>query len=75
MSTVREEEPGSASYPVMDFNNFQSGPVLSHVRAVDELRTEHDFVRSTSGQPVSGSSPGRTWCVMPCSTRRSSPAP
>ncbi len=49
MSTVREEEPGSASYPVMDFNNFQSGPVLSHVRAVDELRTEHDFVRSTFG--------------------------
>jgi cytochrome P450 len=50
MSTVDATQPQeSAPYPVLEVNNFLSGPVLSHVEAMDELRDQHDFVRSTFG--------------------------
>jgi cytochrome P450 len=50
MSTVDATQPQeSTPYPVLEVNNFLSGPVLSHVEAIDELREEHDFVRSTFG--------------------------
>jgi cytochrome P450 len=40
---------GAADCPVLEFNNFLSGPVLSHVEAVDDLRGHGPFVRSTFG--------------------------
>jgi cytochrome P450 len=42
------DQRGATTYPVLDFNNFLSGPVLSHVEGIDDLRG-HDFVRSTFG--------------------------
>jgi cytochrome P450 len=36
-------------YPVREFNDATSGPVLSHAEAIDELRTQHSFIRSTYG--------------------------
>jgi len=35
--------------PAFEFNNFESGPVLSHVKGIDELRKLHPIVRSTFG--------------------------
>ncbi len=50
MSTVDAgPAQGAGTYPVLDFNNFLAGPVLSHVQAIDALRDQHDFVRSTFG--------------------------
>jgi len=45
MTSGREHR--SSGYPVREFNNFLHGPVLSHVEAIDALRDEHAFVRST----------------------------
>lgn len=35
--------------PVFEFNNFMSGPVLSHVEGIEQLRQLHPVVRSTFG--------------------------
>lgn len=43
--TVRDEH----GYPVLEFNNYLHGPVLSHVEGIDDLRRRHPFVRSTFG--------------------------
>jgi cytochrome P450 len=39
--------PGSGPYPVVEFDNFLHGPVLSHVETLDGLRDQHPFLRST----------------------------
>jgi cytochrome P450 len=38
---------GTCPYPAHDFNPNLLGPALSHVEAVDVLRDEHPFMRST----------------------------
>jgi len=48
-STVTNEASRvQADYPELDFNNYLQGPVLSHVEAIDALRS-HQAVRSTFG--------------------------
>ncbi|MFI5041207.1 MAG: cytochrome P450 [Acidimicrobiales bacterium] len=47
MSSTSAQEQGQSGYPVMEFNNFLRGPVLSHVEAIDALRDKHAFIRST----------------------------
>jgi cytochrome P450 len=42
-------EQAHEPYPVIEFNNFLTGPVLSHVEAIDELRSAHPFVFSSFG--------------------------
>lgn len=51
MSTVEAgPHADGAAYAVVDFNNFQAGPVLSHVETLDAFRREHpSFFRSTFG--------------------------
>jgi cytochrome P450 len=39
---------GGCPYPVREFNNATTGPVLSHAEEIDELRAENPFMRSTS---------------------------
>jgi cytochrome P450 len=43
------ETGGVCPYTVEEFNNFQTGPVLSHVHAMDELRDRAPFIKSTFG--------------------------
>jgi len=47
--TATHTDPGgnSCPYPVQEFNNFQRGPALSHIEAIDRLREQHGFMRST----------------------------
>ena len=42
-------EAGGCPYPVRDFNEATTGPVLSHAEEIDALRLEHPFIRSTFG--------------------------
>ena len=46
-SAERVHDGAQCPYPVHEFNNFMPGPALSHVEAVDRLRAEHPFIRST----------------------------
>jgi cytochrome P450 len=40
-------DEGTCPYPAHDFDPYLPGPALSHVEAVDALREEHPFMRST----------------------------
>ena len=40
-------DKGGCPYPVREFNNATTGPVLSHAEEIDALREEHPFMRST----------------------------
>ncbi len=42
-----QADAGSCPYPVREFNNATTGPVLSHAEEIDELRAENPFMRST----------------------------
>ena len=42
-------EAGECPYPVRDFDEATTGPVLSHAEEIDALRREYPFVRSTYG--------------------------
>jgi cytochrome P450 len=48
-TTETSHEVGGTGYPVMEFNNFETGPVMSHIEDIDKLRAIHPFVRSTFG--------------------------
>jgi cytochrome P450 len=48
-TTDTSTDHSDATYPVLDFNNYQAGPVLSHVEGMDRLRDEGPFVFSTFG--------------------------
>jgi len=48
-STRVNRNTGGSEYPVLDFNNYLAGPVLSHVEGIDDLRAEGPFVFSTFG--------------------------
>jgi cytochrome P450 len=43
------ERDSATGWPVVEYDHHRSGPVLSHVEAIDELRRMHPFVRSTHG--------------------------
>jgi cytochrome P450 len=43
----RPSDAGGGPYPVLEFNNATTGPVLSHAEEIDALRQEHPFLRST----------------------------
>lgn len=43
------DQPGAASCPVVDFNYYVPGPVMSHAKAFDALRELGPIVRSTAG--------------------------
>jgi cytochrome P450 len=38
---------GGCPYPVREFNNATTGPVLSHAEEIDALRAEYPYLRST----------------------------
>ena len=40
-------DAGGCPYPVREFNNATTGPVLSHAEEIDALRAEYPFMRST----------------------------
>src|SRR6202034_1755632 len=45
--TSHVPKESSCRYPVEEINNFFTGPVLSHAAAVDRLREQNPFMRST----------------------------
>jgi cytochrome P450 len=46
-TTHTSTDEGQCPYPVHEFNNATTGPVLSHAEEIDQLRAEHPFMRST----------------------------
>jgi cytochrome P450 len=48
-TTETSTKHGGSNHPILDFNNYLSGPALSHVEGLDRLRTEGPFVFSTFG--------------------------
>ena len=42
-------DDGECPYPVRDYDNATTGPVLSHAEEIDGFRSEHPFMRSTFG--------------------------
>lgn len=50
MATIETStSPGGSNFRTLDFNNYLSGPALSHVEGMDQLRSEGPFVFSTFG--------------------------